>query len=41
MDMYIRRSNPSHVYSMGSCDTEQTVEERDLGVLIDNELKFN
>ena len=35
------RSNPNHVYSMGGCDIEQTVEERDLGVSIDNQLKFH
>ena len=35
------RPNPSHVYSMVGCDIEQTVEERDLGVLIDNQLKFH
>ena len=26
---------------MGDCDIEQTIEERDLGVLIDNQLKFH
>ena len=26
---------------MGGCDVEQTVEERDLGVLIDSQLKFH
>ena len=37
------RSNPNHVYSIGGHDIEQTVhvEERDLGVLIDNQLKFH
>ena len=35
------RSNPNHVYRMGGCDIEQTAEERDLGVLIDNQLKFH
>ena len=39
--MHMGRSNPNHVYSMGGRDIEQSVEERDLGVLIDNQLKFH
>ena len=39
--LHMGRSNPNHVYSMGGCAIEQTVEERDLGVLIDNHLKFH
>ena len=39
--LHMGRSNPNHVYSMGGRDIEQTVEERDLGVLIDNQLKFH
>ena len=35
------RTNPNHVYSMAGCDIEQTNEERDLGVLVDNQLKFH
>ena len=37
------RSNPNHayVYRMGGCDIEQTAEERDLGVVMDNQLKFH
>jgi len=35
------RTNLNHVYSMVSCKIEQTNEERDLGVLIDNQLKFH
>jgi len=34
------RTNPNHVYSMAGCNIEQTNEESDLGVLIDNQLKF-
>ena len=39
--LHTGRSIPNHVYSMGGCDIEQTVEERDLGILIDNQLKFH
>ena len=35
------RFNPNHVYRMGGCDIEQTGEERDPGILIDNQLKFH
>ena len=35
------RTNPNHVCSIPRCNIEQTVEERDLGVLIDNPLKFH
>ena len=38
--LYIGRTNPNHVYSMAGCSIEQTVVERDLGILIDNQLKF-
>ena len=39
--LHMGRSNSNHVYSMSGRDIEQTVEERDLGVLIDNQLKFH
>ena len=39
--LHIGRTNPNHVYSMAGCSIEQTVEERDLGILIDNQLKFH
>ena len=29
-----------HIYSMAGCSIEQIVEERDLGILIDNQLSF-
>ena len=32
----IGRTNPNHVYSMATCIIIQAVEERDLGILIDN-----
>jgi len=35
------RTNPNHVYSMAGHNIEQANEERDLGVLIDNQLKFH
>ena len=39
--LYIGRTNPKHVYSMAGCSIEQTVEERDLGMLINDQLKFH
>ena len=39
--LHIGRTNPNHVYSMAGCSIEQTVEERDLGILIDYQLKFH
>ena len=35
------RTNPNHVYSMAGGINEQTVKERDLGILIDNQLKLH
>jgi len=35
---WVELANPNHVYTMAGC-IEQTNEERDLGVLIDNQLK--
>ena len=32
--LHIGGTNPNHVYSMAGCSIEQTVEERDLGILI-------
>ena len=37
--MHLGRLNPGHTYTMG--DTELTAEEKDLGVLVDNELHFD
>ena len=39
--LHIGRTNPNHVYSMAGCITEQVVEERDLRILIDKQLKFH
>ena len=39
--LHIGRSNPNHIYSMAACIIKQAVEERDLGILIDNQLKFH
>ena len=39
--LHIGRTNPNNVYSMAGCSIEQTVEERDLRILIDNQLKFH
>ena len=39
--LHLGRTNPNHVYNMAGCSIEQTVEERDLGTLIDNQIKFH
>jgi len=39
--LHMGRTDPNHVYSMVGCNIEQTNEERDLGVLINNQLKFH
>ena len=39
--LHIGRTNPNHVYNMAGFGIEQTVEERDLAILIDNQLKFH
>ena len=39
--LHIGRNNQHHVYKMSNQDLEQVYEEKDLGVLIDAELKFH
>ena len=41
--LHLGYSNPNHIYSMGSKCIEQArdLEEMDLGVLTDNQLKFH
>ena len=39
--LHLGRTNPNHVYTMAGCDINQTSEEKDLGVTIDNQLKFH
>ena len=39
--MHFGRGNPHLVYTMNGCTLEVTTQERDLGVIIDNELKFH
>ena len=39
--MYIGYKNPKLVYSMNNTRLSETTEEKDLGVLVDNELKFS
>ena len=38
--MYLGDNNPKHEYRLNGTVLEETVEERDLGVLVDNKLKF-
>ena len=38
--MHLGRLNPGFTYSMGDTELAETTEERDLGVLVDNELHF-
>ena len=38
--MHLGKSNPKNNYKMAAVNLEETVEERDLGVLIDNKLNF-
>ena len=38
--MHLGRKNPKNTYSMNGANIEETMEEKDLGVLIDNELEF-
>ena len=38
--MHLGHNNPKTTYSMGGSNLEETEEERDLGVLIDNKLDF-
>ena len=39
--LHIGRSNLKHVYKMKGKHLKQVVDEKDLGVIIDNELKFH
>ena len=38
--MHLGRLNPGHKYTMGNAELTVTTEEKDLGVLVDNELHF-
>ena len=38
--MHLGRLNPGHKYTMGNTELTETTEEKDLGVLVDNELHF-
>ena len=39
--MHIGRTNPKHSYNMGGTELTVTTEEKDLGVLVDDELEFD
>ena len=39
--MHLGRRNPKHTYNMGGSNLAVTTEERDLGVLIDDQLDFD
>ena len=39
--MHLGKTNPKHTYTMGGVDLAETTEERDLGVLVDNNLEFD
>ena len=39
--LHIGITKPNHVYSMAACIIKQAVEERDLGILIDNQLRIH
>ena len=39
--LHMDRSNPNHIYGMGGCDIEQTVEGKRPGLLADNQLNFH
>ena len=39
--LYLGRSIPDHTYRIGNQTIEQVTEERDLGVIIDNQMKFH
>ena len=39
--LHLDRTNPNHVYTMAGCDINQISEEKDLGVMIDDQLKFH
>ena len=38
--LHMENSNPSHCYTMSNIPLTKTAEEKDLGVIMDNELKF-
>ena len=39
--LHMGNSNPSHCYTMSNIPLTKTTEEKDLGVIMDNELKFH
>ena len=39
--MHLGKKNPKHTYTMGESNLAETTAERDLGVMIDNELEFD
>ena len=39
--MHLGKKNPKHSYKMGDSNLTETTAERDLGVMIDNELEFD
>ena len=39
--MHLRKSNPEHTYTMDGTNLAVTKEERDLGVLVDDGLRFS
>ena len=41
MTMHIGRTNPKHSYNMGGTELAVTAGEKDLGVLVDDELEFD
>ncbi len=38
--MYMDKTNSRHVYTLNGHDLEQVHQEKDLGVIIDDQLKF-
>ena len=39
--LHLGRANPNHIYFMNSKALQNVNEEKDLGVIIDNQLKFH
>ena len=39
--LHMGNSNPSHSYTMSNIPLTRTAEEKDLGVIMDNKLKFH
>ena len=37
----LSKTNHNHVYTMAGCDIKQTSGEKDLGIIIDSQLKFH